>query len=93
MLQAMGSQRVGHDLATKQQQNSIKPSSRLSWEWRFLRKTAMFIVYDSPSLKYFYFEKKMTQVDEYILKIAFDKKNQKLGSCLQICNLPTGKTA
>ena len=71
MLQAMESQRVGHDLATKQQ-NSIKPSSQLSWEWRFLRKTSMFIVYDSPSLKYFYFEKKMTQVDEYILKIAFD---------------------
>jgi len=60
-----GSQRVGHDLATKQQ-NSIEPSSQLSWEWKFLKKTAMFIVYDSPSLKYFYFEKKMTQVYEYI---------------------------
>ena len=38
-----GSQRVGHDLATKQQ-NSIEPSSQLSWEWKFLKKTAMFIV-------------------------------------------------
>ena len=61
-----GSQRVGRDLATKQQQNSIEPSSQLSWEWKFLKKTAMFIDYDSPSLKYFYFEKKMTQVYEYI---------------------------
>lgn len=73
-LSVMGVKPHGHKIhkaqppaiSSRLQPGPVEACSQVSWGWTFLRKTAMFMVYEFPSLKYCLLRDKMTQVYEYI---------------------------